>query len=190
MGYSSGIGIGSQKTGICTSATRPAAPYDGQVIYETDTDRAMVWDNSAWVVLSAMGSWTTYTPVLSQGVTITKTVNHARYIQFGKIVMGSVYMTATSSGTVGLTLRSGFPVTPVSSIFNNTQSFGSSIGSGGFYKSSGTVQYNFTVQCLGSGVDSLAFYVNGTGGSMFGQFPNVQMVSGDHLFFTYMYEAA
>lgn len=40
------------KPGVCTSSTRPASPYDGQVIYETDTDRAMVWNNAAWVVLS------------------------------------------------------------------------------------------------------------------------------------------
>ena len=47
--------VGAQsivKPGVCTSSTRPASPYDGQVIYETDTDRAMVWNNSAWVVLS------------------------------------------------------------------------------------------------------------------------------------------
>jgi hypothetical protein len=40
------------KSGVCTSTTRPACPYDGQVIYETDTDRAMVYNNTAWVVLS------------------------------------------------------------------------------------------------------------------------------------------
>ena len=40
------------RPGVCTSATRPAAPYEGQVIYETDTDRTLVWNNSAWVFLS------------------------------------------------------------------------------------------------------------------------------------------
>lgn len=33
---------------VCTSATRPAAPYTGQVIYETDTDHPAVWDGTAW----------------------------------------------------------------------------------------------------------------------------------------------
>jgi hypothetical protein len=28
--------------GVCTSSTRPVSPYEGQVIYETDT----VFDNS------------------------------------------------------------------------------------------------------------------------------------------------
>jgi hypothetical protein len=178
------------KPGVCTSSTRPASPYDGQVIYETDTDRAMVWNNAAWVVLSEMGTWTTYTPGLSQSVTVTKTVNHARYMQVGKTVMGSVYMTATSAGTGGFTIRSSFPVTPVASIYNNTQSFGATIGSGGFYKSSGGAQYSFSVQCIGGGSDSLAFYATGTGGSMFGQFPAVTIASGDHIFFNFTYETA
>lgn len=33
---------------VCTSATRPTAPYTGQVIYETDTDHPVVWDGAAW----------------------------------------------------------------------------------------------------------------------------------------------
>lgn len=40
------------KPGVCTSSTRPASPYDGQVIYETDTDKTLVWNGSAWVLLS------------------------------------------------------------------------------------------------------------------------------------------
>lgn len=40
------------RPGVCTSTTRPVTPYDGQVIYETDTDRTLVWNNSAWVFLS------------------------------------------------------------------------------------------------------------------------------------------
>lgn len=40
------------RTGVCTSTTRPVIPYDGQVIYETDTDRTLVWNNSAWVLLA------------------------------------------------------------------------------------------------------------------------------------------
>jgi hypothetical protein len=33
---------------IVTSATRPASPYAGQVIYETDTELSFVWDGSTW----------------------------------------------------------------------------------------------------------------------------------------------
>jgi hypothetical protein len=33
---------------IVTSATRPAVPFAGQVIFETDTEDSLVWDGAAW----------------------------------------------------------------------------------------------------------------------------------------------
>lgn len=48
------MGISNQasgfRPGVCTSTTRPSAPYKGQVIFETDTDRLYVWNGSAWVI--------------------------------------------------------------------------------------------------------------------------------------------
>lgn len=41
------------KAGVCTSSTRPASPYEGQVIYETDTDMVAVWNGSSWRYFSA-----------------------------------------------------------------------------------------------------------------------------------------
>lgn len=38
--------------GVCTSTTRPASPFEGQVIYETDTNRVLVYDASAWVMIA------------------------------------------------------------------------------------------------------------------------------------------
>jgi hypothetical protein len=49
MGLDSAYGIGSLKTGVCTSTTRPAAPFDGQTIYETDTDKVATYDLSSWI---------------------------------------------------------------------------------------------------------------------------------------------
>lgn len=36
--------------GVCTSSTRPASPYTGMTIYETDTNRMYVWNGTAWVI--------------------------------------------------------------------------------------------------------------------------------------------
>lgn len=33
---------------LCTSTTRPFTPYDGQVIYETDTNHVLTWNGTAW----------------------------------------------------------------------------------------------------------------------------------------------
>ena len=40
------------RSGVCTSSTRPTAPYEGQMIYETDTNRVLVYDNTAWVMIA------------------------------------------------------------------------------------------------------------------------------------------
>ena len=33
---------------ICTSTTRPASPFEGQEIYETDTKKKLTWNGSGW----------------------------------------------------------------------------------------------------------------------------------------------
>lgn len=53
MPISSNLGYSSiARPGVCTSGTRPASPYQGQVIYETDTGRTLVWNATAWAYLS------------------------------------------------------------------------------------------------------------------------------------------
>jgi hypothetical protein len=41
------------RPGVCTSTTRPTAPYEGQMIYETDTDMVAIWNGSTWRYISA-----------------------------------------------------------------------------------------------------------------------------------------
>ncbi len=41
------------RPGVCTSSTRPTAPYEGQMIYETDTDMVAIWNGTAWRYISA-----------------------------------------------------------------------------------------------------------------------------------------
>jgi microcystin-dependent protein len=36
------------RPGVCTSGTRPTAPYTGQMIFETDTFAMLFWNGSAW----------------------------------------------------------------------------------------------------------------------------------------------
>lgn len=40
------------RPGVCTSTTRPTAPYEGQMIYTTDLDTLEIWNGSAWRILS------------------------------------------------------------------------------------------------------------------------------------------
>jgi hypothetical protein len=40
---------------VVTSATRPASPWTGQIIYETDTLSARIWNGTAWVGVGGGG---------------------------------------------------------------------------------------------------------------------------------------
>lgn len=49
------------RPGVCTSTTRPASPYAGMAIYETDTSRLLIWNGTTWLraaVSSSDGSVT------------------------------------------------------------------------------------------------------------------------------------
>lgn len=52
MGISQQIGASSLiKPGVIdSSAARPASPYEGQVIFQKDTDQLLVWNGTAWVI--------------------------------------------------------------------------------------------------------------------------------------------
>lgn len=42
-------GASGIKPGVCTSTTLPASPYEGMLIYETDTNKLKVWSGSSWI---------------------------------------------------------------------------------------------------------------------------------------------
>lgn len=62
------------KPGVCTSSTRPASPYEGQVIYTTDTDLLQIWNGTAWRTL-AFGTPTNGSVLQVASTTITAAVS-------------------------------------------------------------------------------------------------------------------
>jgi hypothetical protein len=46
---------------ICTSTTRPASPFEGQTIYETDTKKELRWSGAAWLVTNYLtANWPSF----------------------------------------------------------------------------------------------------------------------------------
>ena len=97
---------------ICTSSTRPASPFVGQQIYETDTSKSLIYNGTAWVQTENLGAWTTYTPTLTNIAVGTggSAKNEGRYIRLGSLVMFEIQITlgtsggSVSSGAIGATL--------------------------------------------------------------------------------------
>jgi hypothetical protein len=98
MGIDSGYGIGSLKTGVCTSTTRPAVPFEGQTIYETDTDLVKAYNGASWVTIG---------PAASGLVPIAPT----------SVTVGSGTGTASTNGTVTFT---GATTVLLNGIFSST----------------------------------------------------------------------
>lgn len=60
-----------------------------------------------------LGQWQGYTPALNQGVAVAKTVNYARYMKVGRLVVASFYLTVTGTGTAATVIEVGTPTTGV-----------------------------------------------------------------------------
>ena len=63
------------RTGVCTSSTRPTAPYEGQMIYETDTDMVAIWNCTAWRYIAATTPTNGTVLQIVQGTTNTTGAN-------------------------------------------------------------------------------------------------------------------
>jgi len=95
---------------ICTSSTRPASPFAGQQIYETDTSLSYTYSGSAWVQTGNLGAWTTFTPQLRTGTTnVASTNNYGRYIVQGKMITAQAKVTATAVGTASGAIKLSIP---------------------------------------------------------------------------------
>ena len=44
------------KLDLITSSTRPASPAAGKVYFETDTNKVIIWNGSAWTELASDGT--------------------------------------------------------------------------------------------------------------------------------------
>ena len=109
MGITQQIGASSLiKPGVIdNTAARPASPYEGQVIFQKDTDQLLVWNGTTWVIpntvaqTSAFGSWQSWSPTITaDGGTFASTVvTNARYTQINKTVICTLDVKVTGVGS-------------------------------------------------------------------------------------------
>ena len=179
MPIDSALGSLGLRPGVCTSSSRPAAPYAGQMIYETNTFRTLQWDGTGWVVLSE--PYQSYVPRLDQTTAnISKSITHARFKRSDGWVTGNTHLTLAGAGTSGGVLVMSPPVAP----FISTSAI---IPVGDFYLfDNPTAQYSGTV-VLRSG--EFAFLRSDTTfTNYFGTDPTFALASGDVISINYSYE--
>lgn len=133
MPFTSVLGSSSViKPGVCTSTTRPTAPYVGQLVFETDTNRVAAYTASGWVYGSFTGglvlvkSQTIGTAVSSVTVTGAFSTDYPNY----RVVVSNCTPSTTLS--INITLGSaatnyswsGYYVDPATSTLNANSSNG------------------------------------------------------------------
>jgi len=135
------------RTGVCTSTNRPTTPYEGQVIYETDTDLTFVWNGTAWLYLStpqtsAIGGTVAYTPTWT-GLTVGNGTNVGSYNIINKVchVEGRV----TFGSTTAITASNPFSPLPIAPVTSGLWTPGSVV-----YADAGTATYVGTAFIIGS----------------------------------------
>lgn len=89
---------------VCTSTTRPASPYAGQKILETDTKRTLYHDGTRWIFMN--------TPITS-GVLINGFTGSASWIRQGDMCYGQMHCFIGAGGPLGawdtFGVANGFP---------------------------------------------------------------------------------
>lgn len=151
----------------CTSGTRPTG-IEGRVIYETDTDKLLVYSGSTWREFARSTTWTAFTPSWTN-LSLGDGTNDFQYKYVagdirikGKLTFGT---TTSISGTVSLTIP------------NSETSSHPCVGCAQFVDSSTGTEYEGTIRAGTSSTLSLFFGNNLTATNP------VAYASTDELFF-------
>lgn len=142
------------------------------------SDHAQVFEN-----LNILGAaWTSYTPTIAQGATnnIAKTVNYAKYLQFGKTVLVQISVSMTAAGTTSNAISCTLPV-------NRANSTLLDIGFGDF-DDSGTATYAFTARTSSNNAFQMLRNSNDSA-QLLGLGVAFAIASGDNFRAFLMYEA-
>ncbi len=165
------------------STNRPASPTQGQLIYETDTNsyvgRAA---GSVWQTVVPLGAWTSFTPTLVQLGAVTKTVNYARFIRIGRLIISQVRLTVTGSGTGANNVFIGLPVTAAGAD-------GRPWGTGEIFDTSAGALYSGNVITLGT-TDVIIRAANTSVSALGTTTFTAGLAAGDEVGYSIMYEAA
>jgi hypothetical protein len=137
-------------------------------------------------ILAGVGAaWTAWTPQIDQGATtnIAKTVDDARYLRLGTLMVATFNLVPSANGTAGANVVIGN--LPVASV---RTSGGFKFGVGGVFDTSTGTSYAAVLSLITS--TSVCFVGDWSGVSAWGTSPNIALASGDRLTGILIYECA
>lgn len=170
---------------VANTAALPADPYGFQAVGQTDTDYVKFRNaaNGAWVDALPLGAWVSYTPTLTQGVVVTKTVTYAKWTRFARTIHVEGFLSVTSGGTAGQPVLVGLPVAAAANVLTL-------VGSGFIFDVSAVLGYpglailNTSLTLSFRGTSSPSFSVLGS------EIFTAALASPDEIYYYAKYEAA
>jgi hypothetical protein len=154
---------------------------EGMCAYIVADNVLTVYSGSAWSTIGPVhGGLVTWTPAVTQGVSVTATIGWAVHQRVGRLVTAQAYIICTSSGTLSSRIVVSLPVTASSSYANNT-----ALGAGYITKTGAATNYNCTVALEST---TSVNFVQPTG--LAGQVVPTTLVNTDVITFSVQYAAA
>lgn len=125
-------------------------------------------------------AWTSWTPVVTQGGTVTVTNNDSKYVKVGRLVIGRLYVTVTGSGSGGTAVTITLPVAQPAAL--------PVVGAGWIYDANPGTRYNFTMETPTT--TTFAMTGDWSGNTTWGASPNLALAAADQIRCMFAYEAA
>ena len=155
-GISTAASTADQGHRILTTTQRDALTgvTAGTMIYNSTLGQVQIWSGSAWlesantananalpnVLAPVTSAWTSWTPTLTQGVSVAITSNSSAYLKIGSIAFVRCSFTVNGTGTAGSVIYITLPAALATSTGYNAYG---AIGTGTFYNGS---RYPFLLQ--------------------------------------------
>jgi hypothetical protein len=130
------------------------------------------------------GAWTAWTPTLTQSGAVAKTINYAKYMRVGRLIVAQADLRPTAAGTAGNNVLVGLPVAAEATAAATFLA----VGGGHIYDASTNTVY--TGDWVLSTATSVSMLLDQASASSWGLAPSIALASGDVIRFHVMYEAA
>jgi len=111
----SNVDMASGYTLLYQNSSAPSSPTDGQLWFNTSTGVLAEYraSDTTWVEVSRTSAWGTWTPTITQGVTVSQSgSSYARWVRHGRTVHVQAKLIGSSAGTSGSAVTVSFTGLP------------------------------------------------------------------------------
>jgi hypothetical protein len=141
----------------------------------------VIYDGTQFVLLQPNTMWISYTPTITQGSAVTKTVTYAKYRIEGSVCHAQVSVSLTGAGGAGSVIQVSLPINSSTAVYRN-------VGSAAIYRSAVTTYLVGGAFFDSVGASYVVFAVNTSTTNFAGGSPSFALANNDAIVFNISYE--